>query len=145
MNELARAQADRRRHARIAPKGTVTIHALGNAHYARLANIGVGGMYVATDVSLPDRLLGRVVGAELRFDGALAAWQRVTGRITRIDASGAALAFGVPTAPALLHMLDGLTTASHASARVISVVLIDGDTGRRAAIAAGFRAAGCQV
>jgi hypothetical protein len=145
MNELARGESDRRRHARIAPKGTVTIHALGNAHYARLANIGVGGMYVATDVSLPDRLLGRVVAVELRFDGALAAWQRVTGRITRIDAGGAAFAFGVPTAPALLHMLDALTTASHASARVISVVLIDSDTARRGAIAAGFRAAGCQV
>src|SRR5689334_17825224 len=80
MNELAGREPDRRRYTRIAPKGTVTIHAIGNAHYARLANIGVGGMYVATDVSLPDRLLGRVVGLELRFDGALAAWQRLTGR-----------------------------------------------------------------
>ena len=145
MSELAGREPDRRRHTRIAPKGTVTIHALGNAHYARLANIGVGGIYVATEVSLPDRLLGRVVGVELRFDGALAAWQRLSGRITRLEASGAALAFAVPTAPALLRMIDGLTTASHASARVISVVLIDADAARRAAIAAGFRAAGCLV
>jgi CheY-like chemotaxis protein len=145
MNQSTRGEPDRRRHTRISPKGTVTIHVLGNAHYARLANIGVGGMYVATDVSLPDRLLGRVVGLELRFDGALAAWQRLTGRINRIDAGGAALAFAVPTAPALLHLIDGLTTASHASARVISVVLIDADAARRTAIAAGFRAAGCQI
>ena len=136
---------DRRHHPRIEPKGTVTIHALGNAHRGRLANIGVGGMYVATDVSLPDRLLGRVVDLELRFDGALAAWQRLTGRISRIAAGGTAIVFAAPTAPALLLVIDKLTTASHASSRVISVVLIDIDTARRAVIAAGFRAAGCEV
>jgi PilZ domain-containing protein len=136
---------DRRRHARIAPKGTVTIHALGNAHRGRLVNIGVGGMYVATGVSLPDRLLGRVVDLELRFDRALAAWQRLTGRISRIAADGPAIVFAAPTAPALLLVIDKLTTASHASARVISVVLIDADEARRAVIAAGFRATGCEV
>ncbi len=108
-------------------------------------NIGVGGMYAGTDVRLPDRLLGRVVDLELRFDGALAAWQRLTGRLTRISASAAAIVFAAPTAPALLLVLDGLTTASHASARVISVVLIDGHAVRRTAIATGFRAAGCEV
>lgn len=68
---------------------------------------------------------------------------RLAGRVTGIVAGGAAIVFAVPTA--LLHMIDRLTTASHASARVISVVLIDADTARRATIAAGFCAAGCQV
>ena len=145
MNLLIGREPDRRRHARIEPKGTVTIHALGNAQRGRLANIGVGGMYVATDVPLPKGLLGHVVDLELRFDGALAAWQRLSGRISRIAPGGAAIVFAPPTAPALLFVIDGLTTASHASARVISVVLIDADPPRRAAIAAGFRAAGCQV
>lgn len=145
MSQSSGREPDRRQHARIEPKGTVTIHTLGNAHRARLVNIGVGGMYVATDVSLPDRLLGRIVDLELRFDGALAAWQRLTGRVSRIAAGGAAITFAAPTAPALLLLIDGLTTASHASARVISVVLIDADPPRRASIAAGFRAAGCQV
>ncbi|HTR51686.1 MAG TPA: PilZ domain-containing protein [Kofleriaceae bacterium] len=145
MNHRPEREPDRRHHARIAPKGTVTITVLGNAHRGRLANIGVGGMYVATDVSLPDRLLGRVVDLELRFDGALAAWQRLTGRISRIAAGGAAIVFSAPAAPALLLVIDKLTTASHASSRVISVVLIDADAARRALIAAGFRAAGCEV
>jgi hypothetical protein len=145
MNRRPGREPDRRRHARIEPKGTVSIHALGNVHRGRLANIGTGGMYVATDVSLPDRLLGRVVDIELRFDGALAAWQRLTGRITRIAADGAALVFAEPTTPALLRVIDALTTASHASARRISVMLIDTDSARRAAIAAGFRAAACEV
>jgi CheY-like chemotaxis protein len=140
-----RFEPDRRHHARIQPKGTVTIHALGNAHRGRLVNIGVGGMYAATSVALPDRLLGRVVELELRFDGALAAWQWVTGRVSRLEASGVAVVFDAPTAPALLGMIDELTTASHASRRVISVVLVDAEASRRTAIAAAFRAAGCQV
>jgi len=138
-------ESDRRRHARIEPKGTVTLYALGNAHRGRVVNIGAGGVYVATDVRIPDRLLGRVVDLELRFDGALAAWQRLAGRVSRISAGGVAIVFAAPTAPALLLVLDGLTTASHASARVISVVLIDAHAARRAAIATGFRAAGCDV
>jgi len=81
----------------------------------------------------------------LRFDGALAAWQWVNGRISRIDANGVAVVFDAPAAPALLAMIDELTTASHATRRIISVVLVDADAARRAAIAAGFRAAGCEV
>jgi PilZ domain len=145
MNRRPGREPDRRRHARIEPKGTVTIHALGNVHRGRLANIGTGGMYVATEVSLPDRLLGRVVDLELRFDGALAAWQRLSGRISRIAADGVAVVFAEPTTPALLRVIDALTTASHASARRISVMLIDIDSARRATIAAGFRAAACEV
>jgi hypothetical protein len=145
MNQFPTRDPDRRRHDRIEPKGTVTIHALGIAHRGRLANIGLGGMYVATGVGFPDRLLGRVVGLELRFDGALAAWQRLTGRISRIAPDGVAIMFDAPTMPALLLVIDRLTTASHAAARAISVVLIDPDAARRASIVAGFRAAGCEV
>jgi hypothetical protein len=115
-------------------------------HDGRLANIGLGGMDVCRDRRQPPRSPARACRhLELRFDGALAAWQRVSGRIRRIEARGAAITFAAPTAPALLLVIDGLTTASHASARVISVVLIDADAARRAAIAAGFRTAGCQV
>ncbi len=145
MNKRTGREFDRRRHARIEPKGTVTIHAPGTAHRGRVVNIGMGGMYVATDDNLPDGLLQQLVDLELRFDGALATWQRLTGRIDRIEIGGAAIVFAMPTAPALLLVIDGLTTASHASARVISVVLIDSDAARRSVIAAGFRATGCHV
>lgn len=147
MNQRSGLEPDRRRHPRIEPKGTVTLHALGNTHRGRLLNIGPGGMCVATEVSLPERILGRIVDLELRFDGALAAWQRLTGRVSRIAAADVALVFesSTSTSPSLLRLLDGLTTASHASARVISAVLIDADEERRTVIAAGFRAAGCAV
>ena len=145
MNQSSGREPDRRRHPRIEPKGTVTLHALGNTHRGRLLNIGPGGMRVATEVSLPERLLGRIVDLELRFDGALAAWQRLTGRVSRIGAADVALVFESSTSPSLVRLLDGLTTASHASGRVISAVLIDADEARRTAIAAGFRAAGCAV
>jgi hypothetical protein len=145
MNQRSGREPDRRRHARIEPKGTVTAHALGNAHRGRLVNIGAGGLCVATDVTLPVRLLERVVEVELRFDGPLAAWQRVAAHVSRIDADGVAVVFDAPTAPALLQMIDELTTASHASVRAILVVLIDADAERRTMIAKGFRAAGCEV
>lgn len=145
MTQRSAREPDRRKHVRIAPKGTVILHALGNVHRGRLANIAAGGMYMQTEVTIPDRLLGRLVDLELRFDGPLAAWQRLAGRVTRIDADGLALIFDTPAEPALLRMLDDLSTASHASARVISVVLIDSDPPRRAGIAAGFRATGCHV
>jgi len=136
---------DRRSHARIAPKGTVTLRALGNTHRGRLDNIGAGGMYMSTDVTLPDRLLGRIVDLDLRFDGPFAAWHCLTGRVGRIAADGVAIVFDEPIAPSLLRIIDELTTASHANARVISVVLVDADAPRRAAISAGFHAAGCDV
>lgn len=145
MTQRPGREPDRRKHARIAPKGTVTIHALGNVHRGRLVNIGTGGMCVATEITVPDRLRGRVVEVELRFDGPLAAWQRLTGRVSRIDADRFAVVFDAPQTPALLRMIDELTTASHASTRVISVVLIDADPVRRAAFATGFRATGCEV
>jgi hypothetical protein len=145
MSQSSEREPDRRQHARIEPKGTVTLHALGNVHRGRLVNIGVGGLYMATQIRVPDRLLGRVIDLELRFDGPVGAWQRLTGRVSRIDADGLAIVFDAPTAPALLRILDDLATASHASARVISVVLVDADAGRRMAIASGFRATGCQV
>ena len=145
MTQHSGREPDRRQHVRIAPKGTITLHALGDVYRGRLVNIGAGGMYQATEITIPDRLLGHVVEAELRFDGPLAAWQRLVGRVDRIDADGLAIVFDPLTTPVLLRMIDDLTTASHASARRISVVLIDADAARRALIAAGFRATGCQV
>jgi hypothetical protein len=145
MTQSSGREPDRRQHARIEPKGTVTLHALGNVHHGRLVNIAAGGMCVATQITVPDQVLGRVVDLELRLDGPLAAWQRLTGRVSWIDGDVVAIEFDPPTAPTLLRMLDDLATASHASARVISVVLIDADPARREQIAAGFRVTGCRV
>lgn len=138
-------EPDRRQYVRMEPKGTVTLRVLGNVHRGRLVNIAVGGMYVATQITVPDRVLGRVIDLELRFDGPLGAWQRLSGRVTRIDADGIAIVFDAPRTPALLRMIDDVAAASDASARVISVVVIDADATRRAAIATGFHATGCQV
>lgn len=121
------------------------MRALGNTHLGRIADIGPGGMRVVTDVRLPERLLAREIDLEIRFDGALAAWQHTTGRVMRIGNDSVAIGFDGPTPPALLHVIDEMTTASHASARVISVVLIDREAPRRGQIATAFRMAGCDV
>jgi hypothetical protein len=144
MNDTTRPALERRRQARIIAKDAVNLRAEGQALRGRIANLGSEGMFVLTAVTAPDRMLGRAVVFEIRFDGGRAEWLRGTGEIARIHAYGLAVVFEAPPA-ALLRMIDELATASYASARVMSVVLIDADRDRRSAMAAGFRATGCSV
>jgi PilZ domain len=144
MNDRPGARPERRRHARITPKGTSVVHARSYALRGRIVNLGEGGMFVTTRVSAPEPLLGSAVDIELRLDTGFAQWLRGTGRIVRITADGVAISFDVLPAE-LRRMIDDLTTASRARVRILSVILIDARASRRAAMAAGFRAAGCAV
>jgi hypothetical protein len=144
MNDRPGARIERRRHLRIAPKGTVVLAAGEHAQRGRIANLAQGGMLVGTSVMAPARLLGRDVDVKLRLDGQLACWLQASGRIIRIGAEGIAIAFeSMP--PDLARLIDEMSTESSARLRVISVVLIDADTSRRATMAAGFDAVGCLV
>ena len=129
---------------RIAAKGTLIFRAGRHEQSCRLANLSESGAYVLTNVTAPDRMLGRNVALQLRLDAASAEWLRATGRIIREDPDGVAIAFDLLAAP-LLRIIDALTTASIARARVLVVVLIDAEPQRRDAMATGFRAAGCSV
>jgi CheY-like chemotaxis protein len=138
-------QPERRRHARIAPKGSVRIHFDGEARRGRLVNIGEGGMFVLTDATALDDWHGRDLDVELRFDGAHAEWLRGKGRIVRIQLPGLALAFEASSPAPLVRSIAQLANASNAHDQVMSVVLIDADARRRSVIADGFRATGCSV
>lgn len=138
MNEPRR---ERRLHTRISPKGTVLI---AHEHRGRIANLSEGGVFVVCDAPALGSLRDREVDLELRVDAGQAAWMTTTGRIVRRDPGGLAIAFAAPPA-ALVRVIDELATASRAHARIISVVLIDADDPRRAAMANGFRAIGCDV
>jgi len=109
----------------------------------RIANISAGGVYVITNVTLPVRLLARGMDIALRLDGASAAWREATGHVVRIRSGGVALAFGT-TDTQLLAVIEELQSASLARSS-IAMVLIDAETQRRSAVAAGFRATGCSV
>ncbi|HEU0032623.1 MAG TPA: PilZ domain-containing protein [Kofleriaceae bacterium] len=135
---------ERRRTPRITAKGTVVFRAGDHEQAGRLSNLSEGGVFVVTTTTAPTRLLGRTVDLELRLDTGHAEWLRATGKIARIRPDGVAIVFDTLAAP-LLRMLDELTTASRAHARIISVVLIDADPVRRALMAGGFRAIGCAV
>ncbi len=144
MNEQTGVQPERRRYTRIAPKGTVILQAAGHSQRGRIANLSEGGMLVATNVTAPDRMLARTVEIEIRLDGMHAQWLHASGRIVRISTDGVAVTFDtLPTA--LLRVIDEMSTASRARLRVISVILIDADPQRRAAMADGFRSTGCFV
>jgi CheY-like chemotaxis protein len=136
--------AERRRHVRIVAKGTLLFRAGKHEQSCRIANLSESGAYVLTNVTAPDRMLGRNVALELRLDAGSAEWLRATGRIIRKDLDGVAIAFDLLAAP-LLRIIDALSTASLAGARILVVVLIDADPRRRDAMATGFRAAGCSV
>jgi hypothetical protein len=144
MNDRTDARLERRRHARVCPKGTSLLRMGDDALHGRIANLGEGGMLVITDVAPPERLLGRLVDAQVRLDGGFAQWLPATGRVVRIADGGIAVAFDTLSRE-LRHMIDELTTASRARVRVLSVVLIDADAERRSAMTAGFRATGCGV
>lgn len=135
---------ERREHARIIAKGAVNLRTFDHAQGGRIVNLSAGGLSVVTSVNPPERLLRRSVELEIRLDGIHAEWVSARGEIVRIRALGLAIAFHTPHVE-LLAMIDRLGTAAHASARVITVVLIDADRDRRGAMAAGFRATGCTV
>jgi hypothetical protein len=144
MTDRSREQHERRRDPRIAAKGTLRFSTRAHGQRGRLANLSVGGAYILTHVAAPARMLRRIVDIELRLDAGDAQWHHATGTIVRIDPGGIAIAFDMLAAP-LLHMIDELSTASRARARILVAVLIDEDPKRISAMAAGFRATGCKV
>ena len=145
MNERRPAHPERRKFERIAPKGAVVLRMQAHALQGRLVNLAEGGLFVASTVSAPDHWLGGNLEVEVRLDGGGAEWLRATGRVARIAGDGVAIAFSAPPPVSLVRMIEDLTSASRADARVLSVVLIDAEAERRSAMASGFREAGCRV
>lgn len=137
------AVVERRGHQRIALKGTAILLAGEHVVRARITNLSEGGFLASTLVSAPARMLGRTVDIELRLDDPQAKWIRLEGKIVRIVAETVAVSFIATSA--LIRLVDAMGTASRARLRVLSVVLIDEDDQRRAVIAEGFRAVGCNV
>lgn len=137
-------RVERRKHARVLTKGAIILVAGDLRQHGRVANVGVGGVLALTNVTTPERLLGRVVELELRLDDGQGQWWKLSSTVTRIGADSLALSF-VAVPPLFVRLIDDMTTASHADQRRLSVVLIDATSQRRAAIAEGFRSVGCQV
>lgn len=144
MSERTRGRLDRRQHIRIQPKGTVSLISGEHTRLGRIANLCQGGLLVATTAPAPDELLGRAVEMELRLDGQLAEWMQASGRILRVTSDGIAIHFEQMSA-SLARMIDEVSTASRASLRILSAVLVDAEPDRRSAMAEAFRAAGCRV
>lgn len=134
---------ERRKHPRIALKGTAILLAGEHAVRARLVNLSEGGFLATTLVTPPARLLGRSVDIELRLDDRLSQWNRLEGTFARIGNERVAISLNAT--PALLRLLDGMAAASRARDRVISVILIDEDATRRQLLAEGFRIVGCSL
>lgn len=145
MNDPTGARVERRESTRVAAKAAVVLDPRGEPRHGRLVNLGAGGMFVLTSVTVPEPWLGRHLDVEIRLDTGRAEWLPASGRILRITSVGVAVALDAPLPSPLRLMIEELSTASRASVRVISVVLIDADPQRRSAMSAGFRATGCSV
>jgi CheY-like chemotaxis protein len=144
MSERTGRRPDRRQHIRIAPKGTVSLVSGAHTRLGRIANLCQGGLLVATTAPAPDELLGSAVEVELRLDGQRAEWMQASGRILRITSDEIAIRLEGLSA-ALVRTIDEMSTASRASLRTLSAVLVDADPGRRSAMVEAFRVAGCRV
>jgi hypothetical protein len=135
---------ERRQKPRIAPKGAVTL-TLGEVILnGRVANVSRSGMLATTRVSPPERLLARSVDIKLRLDGQDATWLTARGRVSRIEVDGIAIVFDEISAE-LGIVIDEMDSQSDLHGRTVSVVLIDGDVARSAAMVEGFQSAGCSV
>ena len=144
MNEPAGARPDRRRYMRFAPKGTVNLMAGDHVQQGRLSNLSQGGMLMEVDAPAPAKLLGGVAEVMLRLDGQRGEWIGVSGRVVRLTPGAVALVFE-DISSSLAQLIDEMATASRAHLRVLSVVMVDSEPSRRAAMAEAFRAAGCRV
>lgn len=134
---------ERRKHARIALKGTAILLAGEHAVRARLVNLSHGGFLARTLVTPPMQLLGRSVDIELRLDDPRAQWNRLEGKLVRIGDESVAI--WLDATPALVRLVDDMTNASRTRDRVISVILIDEDATRRELLGAAFRTVGCSL
>lgn len=135
---------ERRRHTRITPKGTAIAHAGEHAQRGRILNLGMGGVLVRAARPMPASMLAQPVRVELRFDGQEGAWLEGTGTITRIEPD--AFAVALEEIGADLHRaISGMSRSSLANDRVMNVVLIDADVGRRTQMMHVFREVGCTV
>ena len=138
------ARPERRRTVRVSPKGTVVMHADTYVLRGRVANLSHGGLLVETRTTAPERLLGATVQVQVRLDGAGSSWLELVGRVSRIGANSlAVLLTAVP--PSFTRIVDDIVARSHRNDRVLSIVLVDATTDRRAAMAEGFRSVGCAV
>ena len=134
---------ERRRSTRIAPKGSVILHAGEHVEHGRIANIRSGGLLALTE-DLAEIPPGSAVGVELRLDTAGSEWLRLDGRVVRTAGCSVALALETTTERFARLMRDNLS-ASGEHRRVRPVVLIDATPARRALIAEAFRTSGCAV
>ena len=140
---MQKSQAERRRSARISPKGTVILHADDYLEHGRIANISSGGLLATTSERPPTDLLHTEVGVELRLDAASSEWLSLTGRVTRLGAHEIAVA--LESSGPFTRLMEDSASASQEHLRVRMVVLVDVTPERRATIADAFRAVGCAV
>ena len=108
----------------------------------RIANISVGGLLLAAHV--PISVLDEKVAVDLRLDGPVRDWLRISGRIVRNESASIAVAFD-DTPPAFADLITETSSDSRSNDRTMSVVLIDELVARRLSIAEAFRSAGCTV
>jgi CheY-like chemotaxis protein len=135
---------ERRRDARIRPKGTVILRTGTYTVRGRVSNLSLGGVSTATRTTAPERLLGNTAEVDLRLDGQGATWLRLQGQIVRIGGQSIALRLDV-VPPSFARMIDEAVSASHHNDRLLSVLLVDALPVRRGAMSEAFRAAGCIV
>jgi CheY-like chemotaxis protein len=138
------AIVERRKFARVTLKGSVVVYSGEHIQHGRVFNLSEGGLFATTAVTAPLRMLRRNLDLSLRLDAAASEWISAKGQIVRIAAERFAIAFD--TAPiALARLVQGMLQDANSRDRVLSVILVDDQTGRRDLIAEAFRSVGCTV
>lgn len=137
--------AERRRAARVSPRGTAILHGELLTVTASIINIGDGGIYVQADY-LPD--LAPWVDADVTVEIQVQnrRWVTVAGRVARVDSNLGALAVKFEQTPPEFRELVTMEVLADVERDLVPfILLVDAAAGRRMSIADAFRSANNHV
>ena len=137
-------ECDRRRNARVRERGRVAIHGRGYGR-GKILDISVSGVAIRIAGPADGYRLDDQLDLELRFDGAMGGWWRMSGHIVRHDGHGQlAVAFDdLPTD--FEDWIQSALVAALDAEPVTHVLLVDPIALHRGPVAASMRTAGYDV
>ncbi|MDB4956859.1 MAG: hypothetical protein JWO36_4428 [Myxococcales bacterium] len=134
--------AERRRAARVSPRGTAVLHGKQLTVTARILNVGDGGICVQADYfPVLEPWTNATVTVDVQIEGRR--WVTVAGRVVRTDSNTGELVVTFDRTPDEFRELVTLEVLADVERDLAPfIMLVDAAADRRTSIAEAFRGAG---